>query len=356
MTPSMEVQLTDGTATVTATADGNSVLVTTAVTMNAPVPPDPVPPDPSPDPDDGSANAPTGAAQFPGLLDQFAHKPAWKVAGVDYRVGSNYAPHTDAANIRMVGVSVNAGSKYISIDADNIELEGVDFTNWYLIVRGKNAHVHDCLFRLGSSAAWYAAQVYGDDFTIEYCEVDGTQALNQASGMIAVYGQNPTARYVWFHDFPQHAIEMVQDETKTTTLDYRFCLLSNGGKQQGAHYNGLQWNKGHVTTAVVAYNTVMQQKQVAGGECFQFYGNFSPWSCDDGQLHHCTLYSEGGTASDPAISYGLNLTGGVGKCHDNMFGLKSAYGPIYPVSTNSLWVFENNIDMATGKVVTAPVR
>jgi hypothetical protein len=44
------------------------------------------------EPPDGSADAPSGPAPFADLLSGYAVRPQWKVAGVDYFVGSHIVP------------------------------------------------------------------------------------------------------------------------------------------------------------------------------------------------------------------------------------------------------------------------
>ena len=60
---------------------------------------------------DGSANAPAGAPQFPNLLNGYAVRPPWMVAGVDYAAGVPAGTTlTDWWNINIPGVSVDKNS------------------------------------------------------------------------------------------------------------------------------------------------------------------------------------------------------------------------------------------------------
>lgn len=58
---------------------------------------------------DGFANAKPGTAQFPTLLSGYAHRPPWKVAGVDYAVGlySNCTVNTGTSVITSTGSQVD---------------------------------------------------------------------------------------------------------------------------------------------------------------------------------------------------------------------------------------------------------
>src|SRR5580704_14153846 len=50
---------------------------------------------------DGSANAPSGPAQLPNLLNGYAARPSWYVAGVDYAVGYGSTSLTDWRSINQ---------------------------------------------------------------------------------------------------------------------------------------------------------------------------------------------------------------------------------------------------------------
>src|SRR4051812_12397732 len=78
---------------------------------------------------DGFASAPIGTPQFSNLLNGYAVRPDWSVAGVDYYVG---APSGTAlknpATISTSGVSVNAGAHIITVSGSNVMLDGYDFS------------------------------------------------------------------------------------------------------------------------------------------------------------------------------------------------------------------------------------
>src|SRR6476661_10187324 len=79
---------------------------------------------------DGSANAPSGASQFSTLLNGYAARPAWNVAGVDYAVG--YAAGTvlkDPMTAALpAGVTRDAANHTFLITGNNVVLSGWDFS------------------------------------------------------------------------------------------------------------------------------------------------------------------------------------------------------------------------------------
>src|SRR3954468_17404608 len=77
---------------------------------------------------DGSANAPAGTAQFVNLLNAYAVRPTWNVAGVDYYVGTPIGTVLkDPTSISMAGVSVDKSAHIIRVGGSNVTLSGYDF-------------------------------------------------------------------------------------------------------------------------------------------------------------------------------------------------------------------------------------
>ena len=68
-------------------------------------------------PGDGSANAPAGAPQLPSLLNGYAVRPPWEVAGVDYAVGvpTGTTLKDPTLRISMSGVSVDTTNRLILV-------------------------------------------------------------------------------------------------------------------------------------------------------------------------------------------------------------------------------------------------
>src|SRR6266478_6279108 len=62
---------------------------------------------------DGAGGASPSMPQHPNLLDGYAVRPTWEVAGVDYAVGPTSTPLKDPATISMAGVSINSSTRTI---------------------------------------------------------------------------------------------------------------------------------------------------------------------------------------------------------------------------------------------------
>ena len=138
---------------------------------------------------DGLANAPTGAAQFPTLLNKYhparqadgrnksnGYQPPFNVPGVDYRVGIQ-----TGVVLKSITGNVPAGCSWdgtvLTITETNVTVEGIDFpTGAYIRVNSptgkvtiKNCRLHGtatdmCLIRMGVGST--ATDVY-----VGYCEL-----------------------------------------------------------------------------------------------------------------------------------------------------------------------------------------
>ena len=76
-------------------------------------------------------------AQFAGLLDSYAVRPDWSVAGVDYYVGARSSSLKNPATISMSGVSVDTGRAHIvTVSGSNVTLTAMTAPNgrWSVMI------------------------------------------------------------------------------------------------------------------------------------------------------------------------------------------------------------------------------
>src|SRR5690242_16052413 len=102
---------------------------------------------------DGASGAPAGAPIRPTILNGYAVRPPWKVAGVDYAVGvPSGTALKDPSLISMAGVSVNKTAHTVTVAGSNVVLTGYDFSlggGWEVIVQGANDTVRNSKFVVG---------------------------------------------------------------------------------------------------------------------------------------------------------------------------------------------------------------
>ncbi len=234
-------------------ADGKAgtVGVTEAVTVNS------LPGPPSRH-NDGAANAPAGTPQLPNLLSDYALRPPWKVAGVDYAVGvPRGTALKDPTTISMPGVSIDTTRHIIFVTGSNVTLDGYDFSlhgGWSVYIeRGRSDTViENSKFLVGANnLVPIAAESGAGKLTVEYCTIDGG-GFGVAGNPGAIYtlisyngSGGLTVEYDWLKNAPQHIIEF-----RNGTLIDQYNLIQNAGYFVGAHVNDRkQYDRRHRTVS-----------------------------------------------------------------------------------------------------------
>src|SRR5262249_12680400 len=152
--------------------------------------------------------------QFPNLLNGYAVRPPWHVAGVDYAVGvPSGTVLQDWETISQPGVSVNVSSHIVYITGNNVSLSGIDFSlhgGAQLVVYGSNDTVSNCNFLYGTaldSNSPYVSSLIGgtgSNLTIENCVLNGngptlgSSAANQSSLIGGAFNGTTTLQYNLF--------------------------------------------------------------------------------------------------------------------------------------------------------------
>jgi hypothetical protein len=314
---------------------------------------------------DGTTNAPVGPAQLPTLLNSYAVRPPWKVAGVDYAVGySTGTALKDWQTINLPGVSVSkeGGASVVTITGNNITLNGYDFSlhgGAQVLVQGSNDTVSNSKFVYTSAMVGYYSLIgvtpSASNFTLKYCVLDGNgPALGQAAAnQTALIGDDgsgtTTLQYNWFLNFNQHAVEM----SGTGSLDYQFNLIENGGSgASGQHLNFLQFSSpGSYNPVIVQFNTTYQPtSNPSGGEGFQMYNNGT--GNITGTLAYNTMIASPDGSGLPHISAYPSGGGGVttASVHDNYISKGGSPTFFYdPPDT-----YSGDINLVTGAAIDGP--
>ncbi len=313
---------------------------------------------------DGHLNARNAAIQRPTLLNRYAVRPPWMVAGVDYGVGyASGTVLTDWQNLTGPGIAV-VGNLVRVDNTSGAHIDGVDFSLHgganLAFINSPGGIVTNSNFQSTTTAGIIQADSASPGLTVMYCVIAG--GADGSSLISAIGGGDITIQYNWLHDFPQHVLEI----DTSTALDYRFNLIENGGTVGGAHLNYLQLQgRGVVDSALVEFNTTYQARQAAGGEGFQFELNDS--SGNSGTLVSPTFaYNTMIAAGSLSMSYMLHGSStysgsnpyvtpirGNASIHDNYFDARGAYGVFYPGSFAG-WNVYNNLNMVNGEAIRAP--
>ncbi len=334
--------------------------VTEAVTVNS------LPGPPSDN--DGATNAPAGIPQLPNLLNDYALRPPWKVAGVDYAVGvPSGTALKDPTTISMPGVSINTNRHIIFVTGSNVTLNGHDFSlhgGWSVYIeRGTSGTViENSNFLVGANnLVPISAESGAGNLTVEYCTIDGGGfgIAGNPGAIYALISYNGsgglTVEYDWLKNAPQHIIEF-----RNGTLIDQYNLIQNAGYAVGAHVNDVQFNGSVSDGSVIGFNTVFNPQPVNGypipGEGIQVEAQLGS------TITHTRVENNTIIATGPSLtaSYlivirqdaGTNVIDGV-DIHGNYLDTTGAYGPFYP-PTGSNVTFTDNWNMVTGSPFPSP--
>jgi hypothetical protein len=303
------------------------------------------------------------AAQHPDLLDGYAVRPSWQVAGVDYAVGPSSTALKDPATISMAGVSVDNSSRTISITGNNVTLDGYDFAlhgGYQVATSAANTTISNSNFSVGTNQGAYL--IYGgtsaSNLTVMHNTFDGSSIGNNLSYIRYSGSGEVSLEYNWFKNFPGHIVEFTQaNGSPSFSVDYKYNLIEQGSLHDGYHLNFLQFGGGTASSVDVEFNTTYQTPQVSGGEGFQFYSNTQGGTILDAVMAYNTMIAMGGDTGSAmsymlhANSYNDNSSALKGSVHDNFFDLQAAWGAFY--SAPSGWSYSKNMDMRSGKIISS---
>lgn len=251
---------------------------------------------------DGASGAPSGTAQFPTILNGYAVRPPWKVAGVEYAVGiptGTTLKDPGTAGI-PAGLSVNTSTHVMSTTADNVVIDGWDFSldgGWQLLINNNGVTVQNCHFVVGANG-YQPINSNGADrvnFTMKYCIVDGASTLNSVGGggLSGVAGSGTFVyQYNWFKNGWFEGIQHGLDTDGTVTLfDCRFNIIENMGQgfiPAGAHGDWIQLSSGSGTKSysnvIIDFNLCLGTSTQANTQGFSILsagGNVMTWDAGD---------------------------------------------------------------------------
>ena len=117
---------------------------------------------------DGSANAPAGTPQLPNILSNYATRPPWQVAGVDYAVGvpsGTTLKDPTVTGALPAGATYNASNHTVTVTGNGVTLDGFDFSlhnGISLVIQSSNVTVQNSNFAVGSNQGSLGRVVDGD--------------------------------------------------------------------------------------------------------------------------------------------------------------------------------------------------
>lgn len=209
--------------------------------------------------DDGNANAPPGLPPFAGLLNDYAVRPEWSVAGVDYNVGprSDIALKNPAA-IVMEGVSIDRSRSILTVNRAGITLDGYDFSpdgGWQVKIVGgaNNVTIRNCSFKVGIRNQIPIEADHAGYIVVTNSTFDGGVPGGSLVHSMIYAGAGATIEHNRFTHFPDDAIDITHDGNYTI----QFNLFDNMGVGD-FHIDGIQTYFSDIARITVQYNTMYQ--------------------------------------------------------------------------------------------------
>ena len=218
---------------------------------------------------DGSANAPAGTPEYSKLLNGYAVRPSWEVAGVDYYVGvpANAVLSDPSTLSSNPNISVNSSTHQISAYGSGYTISNINFSldgGWQLILYGSNITVEDDNFAIGSNGnAMLNDNVGGINNTIQYSTFNANgRTDNYNNTDIAILGP-VTVEYCLIENASSDLVDVGGSGSRVQDITLKYNLLVNAGQASGTHPDWLQFGGGTYTVDV-EYNTFYQTAAVNG--------------------------------------------------------------------------------------------
>ena len=213
---------------------------------------------------DGFAGAPSGTPQYQTLLNGYASRTPWNVAGIDYYVGvPSGTVLQDPSTISMANVSVDTTDHLINVNGPNVTLNGYDFSldgGWQVDVTNTdatNVTIENSNFKVGSNNLVSIEATYGGFITV----LDNTFDNGGSSGGSAAYaiqvGTGALIEYNRFTDMAQDGIGIAPgNPAGNYTIQYN--LFDSLGWNSVSHNEDILVFGSSPTSLVVDFNTWYQ--------------------------------------------------------------------------------------------------
>ena len=312
---------------------------------------------------DGSAGAPGGAAQLPHLLDSYATRPSWQVAGVDYAVGVNQGVTLKIPTAGNLPPGVTLGNGVINVDGSNVTLNGYDLTNYTVMIKSDASGtitISNCAATTGVNIRSTVGATA--NLVVQNCTLDGGGMASDPNFQLIKVWCPLTVEYSVIKNAPGG----IYADAPLTAL---YNVMEGFAWITGAHANAIYVTGGDnpAASTLIAYNTIYSEASqnaqgfpIGIGAAIAFFG-------DGGNFYNSTVANNTVISAMPgAASYligfyvnsGASATGG--NVQDNFVASvngfnnsnSGAFGAFYTGSSGVVQAtYANNIDMSNGKVI-----
>lgn len=219
--------------------------------------------------EDGSANAPAGAPPFPDLLRNYARRPDWKVAGVDYNVGvpagTQLASPTSLVNSN---ITVNTSNRQVRASGSGYTISNIDFARdggWQLILSGSNLTIQNCNFGVGPGRQpMINGNVGGQNNTIKYSTFNSNGLVdNLYQSNITNSGGATVIEYSLIQNAGADLVYIAGSGSSQQNVTLRYNMIYDAGRAPSTHPDWLQLGGGTYNVKI-EYNTWYQTAATGG--------------------------------------------------------------------------------------------
>lgn len=299
---------------------------------------------------DGTTQASVAPIQRPALLNGYVKRPAWNVAGVDYAVGVPAATVLkNPAAINIPGVAVNLATHQVVVTANNVTLDGYDFSRdggWSVRINGAASTriVNSRFVETNSQASPPISTDAGaSNLYVGYTYIDGGGAAASPSDgdLIQFNGRGLVTEYCVLKNAPSNIFHFAGG-TGGGSLVIRFNLVEDSGRSTGGGGEYITFDSSAFNHIQVVFNT---SYQTPGGTGTMGW-NVDPDSVQTTETGNNVMIATAPGAAAYLTSIGTNTTAAV--VHDNYFDLTGAFGFAYPGASGPNSIFSFNYDMKSG--------
>jgi hypothetical protein len=295
---------------------------------------------------DGASGAPAGTPQLPSILAGYTVRPPWSVAGVDYAVGITSGTTLKDPTLTgalPTGASYNASTHTVTVTANNVTLNGFDFSLHSGIevdVEAANVTVENSKFVVGSNQGSLGRVLYASrgagNISILDNEFDGANVpvtVGSGQTIFLLNTGNVTFKYNYIHNTGGDAIDFGYGP-QTDTIEYN--MFANIGVNTG-HADTLQWYDSQITSGTVGFNTVYQNvpQPGAGNGALTLVSEGPLASMNNMMVNNDTIIQTASGTSNFTTGFYADM-GGTGKnvtIHDLYID------PTGAVSYTGMWLF-----------------
>ena len=211
---------------------------------------------------DGCAAAPVATIQFPTLLNGYAVRPPWNVAGVDYAVGipSGTVLKDPMTATLPTGCSRNTSSFQITCSSGSPTLDSWDFSKnggWQAICDGDTLTVTNSNFERGTNAQDMLVMVPScASMTATYNKFDAHSITGGFNGNVFCNVNSAATCTFMYNDFRNASLDFIDVGTLTSVTKYNLFSGPGGGNHSDwFQTGGAAGLSNHIT---YGFNTVNQ--------------------------------------------------------------------------------------------------